>query len=348
MHIRFSKLKYPYLIAEISSNHLGIISNAKRLIFNAKKYGASAVKLQTFTPETMTINSNKKEFLIEDEIFNSKNLWQLYKVAQTPFSWHKELFSYAKSIGILCFSTPFDETSVDLLENLNCPFYKIASPEILHFPLINKIAKTKKSLIISTGMANLNEIDKAYSYARSKGIKDIALLYCVSNYPAEISDFNINNIKILKKEFKCKIGFSDHSLNNKIVEAAVFAGAEIIEKHIALDIKKKSLDSKFSLKGKDIMAYKKIIDDAYKLLGKNFFYRSNKEKKNIRFRRSIYAIKNIKKGEKITLNNIKSIRPGLGISPIYFNKLLNKISPFKIKAETPITKNILNKLKINL
>jgi sialic acid synthase SpsE len=229
----------PCFIAEISANYNGSLLHAKRLIETAKKYGADAVKLQTYSPNTMTIKSNKSDFKIKGGLWDGKILWDLYEKEQTPFEWHKELFNYTKKIKITCFSTPFDESAVDLLESLNCPFYKVASFEINHIPLIKKITQTKKPIIMSTGMANLKEIGLAYKTAKKNGAKEIILLYCVSNYPSKISDFNFNNIKILKEKYRCKIGFSDHSADNKIVAAAIAAEAEIIEKHIALEGQKK-------------------------------------------------------------------------------------------------------------
>ena len=244
--------KTPFFVAEISANHNGSLLHAKKLIKIAKKYGADAVKLQTYIPDTLTIKSNKLDFKIKGGLWNGRTLWDLYKKAQTPFEWHEELFNYAKKIKITCFSTPFDESAVDLLENLNCPFYKVASFEMNHIPLIKKIAQTKKPIIISTGMANLKEIDLAYKTAKNNGAKEIILLYCVSNYPSKISDFNLNNIRILKERYNCKVGFSDHSINNKVVAAAIAAGAEIIEKHIALEGQKKGFDLAFSIKGKKL------------------------------------------------------------------------------------------------
>ena len=187
--------KTPFFVAEISANHNGSLLHAKKLIKIAKEYGADAVKLQTYTPNTITIKSSKPDFKIKSGLWNGKTLWDLYEKAQTPFEWHKELFDYSKKLQIICFSTPFDENAVDLLESLNCPFYKVASFEMNHIPLIKKIAQTKKPVIISTGMANLNEIDLAYKTAKKQGAKEIILLYCVSNYPSKISDFNFNNIK---------------------------------------------------------------------------------------------------------------------------------------------------------
>ena len=338
--------KTPFFVAEISANHNGSLLNAKKLIKIAKKYGADAVKLQTYTPDTLTIKSNTVDFKIKGGLWKGKTLWDLYEKAQTPFEWHKELFDYAKKLKIICFSTPFDETAVDLLESFNCPFYKVASFEMNHMPLIKKIAQTKKPIIISTGMANLKEIDIAYKTAKKNGAKEIILLYCVSNYPSKISDFNFNNIRILKERYNCKVGFSDHSIDNKVVAAAIAAGAEVVEKHIALEGQKKGFDLAFSLKGKEIKDYAQVIKDTSLIMGKKYFFRNVSENQSLQFRRSVYAVSDIKKGEKFTKKNIKVIRPGFGIQPIYFEKLINKKSPSFIKRETPLKKSLLKKLKI--
>jgi pseudaminic acid synthase len=342
----FNNYKTPFFIAEISANHCGSIDHAKKLIYTAKIYGADAVKLQTYTPDTITIKSEKKDFKINRGLWKGETLWDLYKKAQTPFEWHKDLFNCAKKLKIICFSTPFDETAVDLLESLECPFYKVASFEMNHIPLIKKIAQTKKPIIISTGMANLKEIDLAYKTAEKNGAKEIILLYCVSNYPSKISDFNFNNIRILKERYNCKVGFSDHSTDNKVVAAAIAGGAEVIEKHIALEGQRKGFDIAFSLKGKEITNYIKTIKETSLMMGKKYFFRNKSEEESLKFRRSIYAISNIKKGEKFSTKNIKVIRPGLGIQPIYFEKLINKKSPFDIKRETPLKKLLLKKLRI--
>ena len=335
-----------FFVAEISANHNGSLSHAKKLIKIAKKYGADAVKLQTYTPHTMTIKSNKLDFKIRGGLWNGKTLWDLYEKAQTPFEWHKELFDYAKKLKIICFSTPFDETAVDLLESLNCPFYKVASFEMNHIPLIKRIAQTRKLMIISTGMANLKEIDVAYKTAKKNGAKEIILLYCVSNYPSKISDFNFNNIKFLKERYNCKVGFSDHSTDNKVIAAAIAAGAEVIEKHIALESQKKGFDIAFSLKGKEIKKYEQVIKNTSLMMGKKYFFRNVSENKSLQFRRSIYVVSDIKKGEKFTKKNIRIIRPGYGIQPIFFEKLINKKSPYNIKRETPLKKLVLKKLRI--
>jgi sialic acid synthase SpsE len=213
-------------------------------------------------------------------------------------------------------------------------------------PLIKKIAKTKKLMIISTGMANLKEIDITYNVAKKNGAKEVILLYCVSNYPSKISDFNFKNIRILKEKYNCRVGFSDHSTDNKIVAAAVAAGAEVIEKHIALDGQKKGFDIAFSLKGKEIKEYARVIKETSLMMGKNYFFRNKTEIKNLKFRRSIYAIQDIKKNERFSIKNIKVIRPGFGIEPIYFEKLIKKKSPFYIKKQTPLKKMLLKKLRI--
>ena len=292
----------------------------------------------------MTIKSNKKYFKIKEGLWKGYTLWDLYKKAHTPLKWHKELFQYGKKLGIKVFSTPFDDTAVDFLEKLNCPMYKIASFEMTDLNLVKKISLTKKPIIISTGMANLEEIETTFRVAKKNGAKDITLLYCVSNYPSSINDFNLNNIKILKKKFKCRVGISDHSNDNRVAIAAVASGAEIIEKHIALDNQKKGLDIDFSLKGKQIKKLREDIDVTFKLLGKNFFFRNKNENKSKIFRRSIFTIKNIKKGEKFTKDNIRVIRPGIGLEPKYYNKVLNKKSPFNILKDEPLKPLLLKNL----
>lgn len=295
----------------------------------------------------MTIQSNKKYFKIKNGLWKGYDLWNLYNEAHTPLEWNKKLFDYGKKLGITIFSTPFDETAVNLLEKLKCPMYKVASFEITDLLLIKKISQTKKPIIISTGMASMEEIELAYRTAKNYGAKDITLLYCVSNYPSKNTDFNLNNIKILKNKFKCRVGLSDHSKDNRVAIAAVAAGAEVVEKHIALDKQKKGLDIEFSLKGKEIKKFKEDINLAYNLLGKNYFYRNKSEKKSKIFRRSIFATENIKKGEKFNNQNIRRIRPGYGLEPKYYEKLIGRKSPITLDKGQPLKKFILYKLKIN-
>ena len=333
-----------FFVAEISANHCGNFQLAKKLIKCAKVNGADAVKLQTYTADTMTLKSDKKYFKIKQGLWKGYNLWNLYDKARTPLEWHKKLFQYGKSLGIKVFSTPFDNTAVDFLEKLNCPIYKIASFEMTDLNLVKKVSQTKKPIIISTGMANLQEIETTFKVAKKSGAKDITLLYCVSNYPSSINDFNLNNIRILKNKFKCKVGISDHSTDNRVAIAAIASGAEVIEKHIALDNQKKGLDINFSLKGKEIRKLRNDIDVAFKLLGKKSFHRNINENKSKIFRRSIFAIKNIKKGEKFTKENIKVVRPGYGLEPKYFNKILNKRSLINVQKNEPLRATILRNL----
>ena len=341
------KNKIPFLVAEISANHCGNINLAKKLIKCAKDNGADAAKLQTYTADTMTIQSNKKYFKIKNGLWKGYDLWNLYNEAHTPLEWNKKLFDYGKKLGITIFSTPYDETAVNLLEKLKCPMYKVASFEMTDLLLIKKISQTKKPIIISTGMASMEEIELAYRTAKNYGTKDITLLYCVSNYPSKNIDFNLNNIKILKNKFKCRVGLSDHSKDNRVAIAAVAAGAEVVEKHIALDKQKKGLDIEFSLKGKEIKKFKEDINLAYNLLGKKYFYRNKSEKKSKIFRRSIFATENIKKGEKFNNQNIRRIRPGYGLEPKYYEKLIGRKSPITLDKGQPLKKFILYKLKIN-
>jgi pseudaminic acid synthase len=353
----FGKKNKPFFVAEISSNHNGIFLNAKKLIRDAKNFGADAVKLQTYTPKSMTVNSNKKYFKIQKGLWKDFNLWNLYKKAQTPYNWHKKLFNYGKKNGIEVFSTPFDENAVDFLEKLKCPFYKISSFEMGDLPLIKKISLTKKPIIISTGMSSLNEIDKTFFAAKKFGIKKIALLYCVSNYPSKPSDFNLNNISIMKKRYGCEIGFSDHSNDFRIASAAVNIGATIIEKHISLK-KVKALDYEFSIYGNQIKDFKNKINDIdfaknnkkfYKsILGKKNFFRNKSENNSKKFKRSIFVVKNIKKGDYFSEKNIRRIRPGFGVSPIFFHKIIGQKSKVNIQKNEPFTQNLLKKNKINL
>ena len=330
------KLNPPYFVAEISANHCGEFKTAKKLIKTAKINGADAVKLQTYTADTMTIKSNKKYFKVKNGLWKGYGLWDLYNKAHTPLSWHKELFLYAKKLGITIFSTPFDETAVTFLEKLNCPIYKISSFEMTDLPLIKRVALTKKPMIISTGLSSLKEIEETFKVAKRYGAKDITLLYCVSNYPAKNIDFNINNIKILKEKFNCRVGLSDHSLDNKIAFASIAAGAEVIEKHIALDGQKRGLDIKFSLKGKKIKEFKENINNVYSAMGKKKFYRNPSENKSKIFRRSIFVVKDIKKGEKLTKKNIRRIRPGYGLEPKFFDKVLGKKTKKNLYAGNPL------------
>ena len=340
----------PFVIAEMSGNHNHSIDKALEIIDAAALSGAHAIKLQTYTADTLTIDVSGDDFCIKDKnsLWKDRNLYELYKEAHTPWEWHEKIIKRSNELGMVCFSTPFDETAVDFLETLKCPIYKISSFEMMDFPLIKKISKTKKPLIISTGMAKLSEIEQSYNFARKMGIKNLALLYCVSNYPAKISDFNLNNIRIFSDRFDCPIGLSDHSKDDLVAFSAVSAGAKIIEKHIALKNQTKGLDIKFSIKGNQIKKFSKSINMAKKLLGSKKFKRDKSENINRKLRRSIFIVKDIKRGENFTKNNIKKIRPGFGVEPIYYDKILKKKSPANLKKEIPFSKNLLKKLKIKI
>ncbi len=335
-------LKKVNLIGEISGNHLNNFNLTKKIIIKAKSSGFDAIKIQTLTPEAMTFNSKEKMFFMKEGLWKKKYLWDLYKESAMNHELQRKIFEFCKKINILCFSSPFDEKSVDFLEDLNCPIYKLASPEISHLPLIKRIAKTKKPIIISTGMAQLNEIKDTYKFAKKSGIKDISILYCVSNYPSQLSDFNMNNLKILKETFNCTIGFSDHSTDNDVVKAAIMMGATIVEKHISID-SKTGIDSKFSLIAKNFKNFREEIDKAFNLKGKNYFYRKKSELKNKRYRRSIFASKEIKPGDKFTEDNIKIIRPANGLNPKYYYDLIKQKSTKNIGKFKPIPKNIIKK-----
>ena len=337
----FKKLKKPILIAEISANHCGKLSTAKKLIKCAKKNNADYVKFQSYEAESMTLNSKKKDFLIKSGLWKNNSLWDLYTKAQTPFSWHKHLFSFSKKNKIRCFSTPFAEDAVDILEKLNCPLYKISSFEMTDDNLISYVAKKKKPMIISTGLANIKEIDHAYNLAIKNGAKEIALLYCVSNYPANVKDFNLKNILLLKERYNCVVGLSDHCNNSDIMKIAIAYGAMIIEKHIALQNQTSGFDIAFSLRGHQIKKYAEEMQTTFQITKKNSFLRKKNELKNLKHRRSIYASKDIGKNELFTKENIKLVRPAMGMSPQNFNLILGKKAKKNIKFATPIKKNFI-------
>ena len=314
------------IVAELSGNHGGDFKRIKKLIIEAKKSGADLIKLQTYTPDTITLNSDKKDFQITKKTpwKKNKNLWSLYNKAQTPLLWHKEIFKLCKKIGIDVFSSPFDEEAVDMLQELNCPAYKIASAEITHIPLIEKIAKTKKPVILSIGLANLSDINLAVKTLKKNGCKDICILQCVSSYPSPLSEQNLSLIPLIKKKFGLVSGLSDHTTGTTAALTSVALGASIVEKHFNLDDKKKTVDSFFSLGGLGFKAMIKEIRKVESTIGNAKFQVSRSSKQNLNSRRSIYISRKIKKGEKITLKNIKVVRPSFGLHPKYFKKILGK------------------------
>lgn len=314
----------PYIIAELSANHNGSLKRALDTITMAKSCGADAVKIQTYTADTMTIDCNNQEFTITGGAWKGYNLYRLYEWAQTPYDWHQALFDHAREIGITIFSTPFDESAVDLLEDLNTPAYKIASFEAVDIPLIKYVAKTGKPIIISTGMANYEEITEAVNAARSAGCNDLVLLHCISSYPAPVDQSNLKTIPDLAKKMNVVTGLSDHTLGTTVSIASVALGASIIEKHVTLNRNEKGPDSEFSLEPNELELLCRQTNDAWQSLGKPCYELKASEDTYIKYRRSIYVVKDIKSGEKFTEENIRRIRPGYGLSPKYFDEILGK------------------------
>ena len=332
----FKNLKKPYLIAEISGNHNGSIDKAKKLISLAKENGADCVKIQTYSPDTMTLKSNNEDFLISGGLWDGYNLWDLYDWAQTPFEWHEDLFKFAEKIGITIISTPFDESAVDLLESLNCPFYKVASFELTDIPLIKYIAKTNKPMILSTGMANEDEIEETLDVIKSHGCGEYILLHCVSGYPTPVEQINLNTIKLMQERFNCDVGLSDHTLGNTSAVLSIAYGAKIIEKHFTYKRDEGGPDAEFSMEPDELKDLSESISIAYKALGKGSFEMKSAEESNIKFRRSIYAAEFIKKGDIFSQENIKRIRPGYGLPPKYYEEILGKVATRDIDKATPI------------
>ena len=303
----------------IRDSHNGDINRAFESIKAAKEAGADAVKIQTYTADTMTIDCNRKEFQIKGGLWDGYDLYGLYQEAETPYEWHKPLFDYAREIGITIFSSPFDFTAVDLLEELNTPAYKIASPEIIDLPLIKRVAQTKKPIIISTGMANLEEISEAVETAQENGCQDLVLLHCISGYPTPLEQSNLRTIPDLARKFGVLSGLSDHTMGTIVATTSVALGACVIEKHFTLSRADKGPDSEFSLEPSELRQLCQDTKNAWQSLGVAGYELKEAEKPGHKFRRSIYAIKDIKCGERLTTENIKRIRPGLGLKPKYLS-----------------------------
>jgi pseudaminic acid synthase len=340
-HREVSQSQTPYIIAEMSANHNGDIQRALDSIKAAKEAGADAVKIQTYTADTMTIDCDSEDFQIKGGLWNGYSLYELYKEAQTPYEWHKPLFDYAKEIGITIFSTPFDETAVDLLEELDVPAYKIASFEMTDLPLVKYVAKTGKPMIISTGMANLKEIEEVVQIAKDNGCQDLVLLHCISSYPAPIEQSNLRTIPDLAERFGVLSGLSDHTMGTTVATTSIALGACLIEKHFTLSREDKGPDSEFSLEPDELKQLCQDTKTAWQSLGKAGYERKSAEEGNTKFRRSIYAIKDIKKGERLTEDNIKRIRPGFGLEPKYWNEVLLSKAMRDISRGTPISLDLI-------
>lgn len=326
----------PYVVAELSANHNGRLETAIRIVEEAKKAGADAVKLQTYTPDTITLKCDSEEFLIHSGLWDGRTLYDLYQEAHTPWNWHKPLFEHARKLGITIFSSPFDNTAVDLLEDLNAPAYKIASFEAVDLPLIQYVASTGKPMIISTGMADAEEIQEAIDAARAGGCKELAILHCVSGYPAPAEDYNLRTIPDMVERFGLVIGLSDHTLDNTTAIASVVMGASIIEKHFTLDRSGGGPDDSFSLEPAELAALCRDSKTAWSALGAVDYGRKSSEQGNVKFRRSLYFVKNLKAGEVITADAVRSVRPGFGLAPKYLNSVIGKRLRNDVLCNTPV------------
>lgn len=327
----------PYIIAELSANHNGRLETALKIIEEAKKSGADAVKLQTYTADTITLNSDAEEFMIRGGLWDGKSLYQLYQEAHMPWEWHKPLFEHARKHEITIFSSPFDNTAVDLLEDLNAPAYKIASFEAVDLPLIKYVASTGKPMIISTGMADAEEIQEAIEAAHEGGCKELAILHCVSGYPAPAADYNLRTIPDMIQRFGLVTGLSDHTLDNTTAIASVVLGASIIEKHFTLDRNGGGPDDSFSLEPAELAALCRDSKTAWSALGQVDYGRKSSEQGNVKFRRSLYFVKDLKAGDVITEDAVRSVRPGFGLPPKYSDKVANSKTTADILKNTPVT-----------
>ncbi|UTW07488.1 pseudaminic acid synthase [Pseudomonas benzenivorans] len=332
----------PYVIAEMSANHNGDLNAALRIIEAAKHAGADAVKIQTYRPDTITLKSDLPDFQITDGLWAGRTLYDLYEWAHTPWEWHKPLFEHARQHEITIFSSPFDTTAVDLLEGLNAPAYKIASFEAVDLPLIKYVASTGKPMIISTGMADAEEIQEAIDAAREGGCKELAILHCVSGYPAPAADYNLRTIPDMVQRFGLLTGLSDHTLDNTTALTSVALGASIIEKHFTLDRCGGGPDDSFSLEPKELEALCQNSKTAWEAMGRVDYGRKSSEKANMKFRRSLYVVKKIEAGEVFSEKHIRSIRPGYGLPPKLHSEILGRKAKVRIEVGTPLSREIIS------
>ena len=327
----------PYIIAEMSANHNGNLEKAFRIIEAAKQSGADAVKLQTYRPDTITLNCDSEDFRIHGGLWNGRTLYELYEEAHMPWDWHAPLFAHARKLGITIFSSPFDNTAVELLEDLNAPAYKIASFEAVDLPFIKHVAGTGKPMIISTGMADAQEIQEAIEAAREGGCTQLAILHCVSGYPAPAEDYNLRTIPDLIKRFGLVTGLSDHTLDNTTAITSVAMGASIIEKHFTLSRSGGGPDDSFSLEPAELAALCQDSKTAWAALGKIDYGRKSSEASNVKFRRSLYFVKDLKAGELVTPDAVRSVRPGFGAPPKYLHQVIGRVVQEDVSKNSPVT-----------
>lgn len=326
----------PYVICELSGNHNGSLDRALELIDAAADTGCDAIKIQTYTPDTMTIDVDLPDFKITGGLWDGRTLYDLYREAHTPFEWHAALFARAKSRGVTILSTPFDETAADLLESLDCPVYKIASFEITDLPLIAYVARKRRPIIMSTGLADLGEIERAVATARENGCDELILLHCISSYPAPTDQANIRTIPHLAQAFDVQVGLSDHTHGTATSVAAVALGATVIEKHFTLARADGGPDAAFSLEPEEFRRLTHDCHDAWLALGRVSYRLKPAEQQNIVFRRSLYAVKDIAAGEALTTHNVRSIRPGHGLEPRFLPEVIGKHARVPITRGTPL------------
>lgn len=332
----------PYIIAELSANHNGKFDTALRIIEEAKKAGADAVKLQTYKPDTITFESDQEDFQIHGGLWDGRSLYELYEEAHMPWDWHAPLFEHAKKLGITIFSSPFDSTAIDLLESLGAPAYKIASFEAVDLALIKYAASTGKPMIISTGMADAEEIQEAVQAAHDGGCKELALLHCVSGYPAPASDYNLRTIDDMARRYGHVTGLSDHTLDNTTAIVSVAMGAAIIEKHFTLDRKGGGPDDSFSLEPRELAELCKGARTAWEAVGQIDYGKKSSEIGNVKFRRSLYLVCDVKAGEVLTAASVRSIRPGFGLSPKHYDTVIGRIAKQDIAAGTALSWDLLS------
>jgi pseudaminic acid synthase len=335
----------PYVIAEMSANHNGSIDNAFRIIEEAKKAGADAVKIQTYRPDTITLDCDGEDFKIRGGLWDGRTLYELYEEAHMPWDWHAPLFKRARELGITLFSSPFDPTAVDLLQELGAPAYKIASFEAIDLPLIRRVAMTGKPMIISTGMAGAEEIQEAVDAARGAGCKEVAVLHCVSGYPAPAADYNLRTLPDLRQRFGLVTGLSDHTLDNTTAIASVALGAAIIEKHFTLDRSGGGPDDSFSVEPAELAVLCHGARTAWEALGRIDYGRKSSEQGNVQFRRSLYFVKDLLRGELITADAVRSVRPGFGMAPKYLDSVIGKRVKRDVKSSEAVTLDVVDFLK---